>query len=163
MERFRVQYGRGLNPTSWVQVGEDATRPVRGGLLATWDTSGLSGLYTLQLVVVEDSGRLRTAAVQVTVDNETPTAEVTLPRPGQVIVGTLDDSIVLQADVADEYGVARVVFYVDGQVAGTLMEEPYSLVWQLSRSGEHAAFAEAYDLAGNSTRSPAIQFQVVRP
>ncbi len=102
MERFRVQYGRGLNPTSWVQVGEDETRPVGGGQLATWDTSGLSGLYTLQLVVVEDSGRLRTAAVQVTVDNEAPTAEITLPGPGQVIVGTVDDSLVLQADVADD-------------------------------------------------------------
>jgi len=163
MERFRVQYGRGLNPTSWVQIGQDENRPVRGGLLATWDTSALSGLYTIQLVVVDGTGRLRTDAVQVTVDNSAPAAVITLPEAGQLIVGDITESTVLQVDASDEYGVARVVFYVDGQVAATLTGESFSTTWRLSRSGEHTLYAEVFDLAGNATISPSILFVVTRP
>jgi hypothetical protein len=64
---FRLQYGRGLNPQSWVQVGDDLTAPVTDGLLGQWDTSGLDGLYVLQLQVVRTDQSLETDTVVVTV------------------------------------------------------------------------------------------------
>ncbi len=63
---YRVLVGQGLNPQEWIQVGEGNT-PVAKGLLATWDTRGLSGLYAVQLQVVRSDQRVDTAIIQVTV------------------------------------------------------------------------------------------------
>jgi membrane peptidoglycan carboxypeptidase len=65
---YRVQVGQGLNPQAWVQVGADGSVPVENGLLVDWDTSGLSGLYAVQLVVVHTDQRVETAVIQVTVN-----------------------------------------------------------------------------------------------
>jgi membrane peptidoglycan carboxypeptidase len=64
---YRIQVGQGLNPRAWIQIGSDVTVPVTNGLLAEWDTTGLSGLYAVQLVVVYEDQRVETAVVQVTV------------------------------------------------------------------------------------------------
>lgn len=64
---YRVQVGKGLNPQEWIQLGSDNPAPVEGGLLAEWDTSGLSGLYAVQLVVVRNDQVVDTAVIQVTV------------------------------------------------------------------------------------------------
>ncbi len=64
---YRVQVGKGLNPQEWIQLGEDNAAPVDGGLLAEWDTSGLSGLYAVQLVVVRTDQVVDTAVIQVTI------------------------------------------------------------------------------------------------
>jgi len=63
---YRVLVGQGLDPQEWIQVGE-GNAPVTKGLLATWDTSGLSGLYAVQLQVVRNDQRVDTAIIQVTV------------------------------------------------------------------------------------------------
>ncbi len=62
---FRLQYGQGLNPASWVLIGENVTNPVTDGILGEWDTAGLEGLYALQLVLIYEDGRIETTAVQV--------------------------------------------------------------------------------------------------
>jgi membrane carboxypeptidase/penicillin-binding protein PbpC len=64
---YRVQVGKGLNPQEWIQLGEDNHTPVDGGLLAEWDTTGLSGLYAVQLIVVRNDQVVDTAVIQVTV------------------------------------------------------------------------------------------------
>lgn len=64
---YRVQVGKGLNPQEWIQLGEDNYTPVDGGLLAEWDTTGLNGLYAVQLIVVRTDQRVDTAVIQVTV------------------------------------------------------------------------------------------------
>jgi membrane carboxypeptidase/penicillin-binding protein PbpC len=66
---YRLQYGQGLNPETWVQIGADVKSPVNGGKLAEWDTSGLQGLYALQLLVVRADHSLQTATVQVTINH----------------------------------------------------------------------------------------------
>ncbi len=66
-EYYRVQVGKGLNPQQWIQLGSDVTTPVEGGLLAEWDTKGLSGLYAVQLQVVRNDKRVDTAVIQVTI------------------------------------------------------------------------------------------------
>jgi membrane peptidoglycan carboxypeptidase len=64
---YHLQYGQGLNPETWVQIGADGNTPVKAGNLAEWDTSGLQGLYALQLLVVGKDNSLQTATVQVTI------------------------------------------------------------------------------------------------
>jgi membrane peptidoglycan carboxypeptidase len=163
LRSYRLQYGRGLNPDQWVQVGADVEHSVRGGTLGTWDTGSLSGLFTLQLIVVESSGRLRTASVPVTIDNQPPAVDVELPLEGQVITAEAGDEIVLQAGVSDEYGVAELTFFIDGQPVATILDEPWSTRWNVPASGEYEIYAEATDFAGNVTSSSTITFLIQRP
>ena len=64
---YRVQVGKGLNPQEWIQLGSDEITPVESGVLAEWDTKGLSGLYAVQLLVVRSDQIVDTAVIQVTV------------------------------------------------------------------------------------------------
>jgi membrane carboxypeptidase/penicillin-binding protein PbpC len=64
---YRLQYGQGLNPQVWYQTGNDSTTPVSDGSLGEWDTSGLNGLYVLQLQVIRLDQSLETDTVVVTV------------------------------------------------------------------------------------------------
>lgn len=64
---YRVQVGKGLNPQEWIQLGGDVNTPIEDGVLAEWDTKGLSGLYAIQLLVVRNDQVVETAVIQVTV------------------------------------------------------------------------------------------------
>ncbi|HQX00712.1 MAG TPA: hypothetical protein PLQ94_01280, partial [Anaerolineales bacterium] len=64
---YRVQVGKGLNPQEWIQLGSDVNTPIEDGVLAEWDTKGLSGLYAIQLLVVRNDQVVETAVIQVTV------------------------------------------------------------------------------------------------
>jgi membrane carboxypeptidase/penicillin-binding protein PbpC len=64
---YRVQVGKGLNPQKWIQLGGDVITPVESGVLAEWDTKGLSGLYAVQLLVVRTDQRVDMAVIQVTI------------------------------------------------------------------------------------------------
>ena len=66
-DHYRVLVGQGLNPQSWIAVGPDSSTRVEDGLLATWDTSGLSGLYAVELQVVRTDLQIDTAITQLTV------------------------------------------------------------------------------------------------
>lgn len=66
-DRYRVLVGRGINPDEWITVGNEPIDPVTDGILATWDTTGLSGLYAIQLQVLHADSRVETAIIQVTV------------------------------------------------------------------------------------------------
>jgi hypothetical protein len=66
-DHYRLLVGQGLNPQSWIVVGSDSSTRVEDGLLATWDTSGLSGLYAIELQVIRTDQRIDTAITQLTV------------------------------------------------------------------------------------------------
>jgi membrane carboxypeptidase/penicillin-binding protein PbpC len=65
---YQVLVGQGLNPKDWIQVAE-GNQPVTNGLLATWNTKGLSGLYAIQLQIIRNDQKVDTAIIQVTVSN----------------------------------------------------------------------------------------------
>jgi membrane peptidoglycan carboxypeptidase len=69
-DRYRVLVGVGLDPGQWIQVGSDSSSPVKDGLLATWDTTGLDGLYAVELQVIRSDQRVDTMVMQVTVNNK---------------------------------------------------------------------------------------------
>jgi membrane carboxypeptidase/penicillin-binding protein len=156
---YRMQYGEGLNPSRWIQVGEEVREPVQSGMLGRWDTSGLDGLYTLQLIVVDQEDQLATASVNITIDNQPPELDIILPEEGQQVEGP-SGGVVLQVDATDNYGVASVSFYVDGQLLATLSNPPYSTRWRESIMGEHSFYVEARDSAGNVSKSQTIVFDI---
>jgi membrane peptidoglycan carboxypeptidase len=163
LDFYRLQVGKGLNPLNWIQLGEDRSLPVRGGILAEWDTSELEGLYTLQLVAVQDEGQVRNALVHVTIDNEPPTGEVVFPQEGQLFTGTSTDELAVQVDAQDEFGLNRVVFYIDDNEVAELSAEPFSFRWPMQSSGKHEVYAELYDLAGNLDVTDIVTFEIRRP
>ncbi len=65
-DHYRLLVGQGLNPQSWIVIADSSTR-IEDGLLGTWDTTGLSGLYAVELQVVRTDQQIDTAITQVTV------------------------------------------------------------------------------------------------
>jgi membrane carboxypeptidase/penicillin-binding protein len=161
-EYYRLQYGRGLNPSRWIQIGEDRSTPVRDGVLGTWDTEGLNGLYTLQLVVVQSDGKIATAATYVTIDNQPPIIQLLSPESGQEYYWPEDQEVVIEVEVSEEVSLAKVVFYVDERPIETVTFPPYSSRWQLGLAGEHTIYVRAVDVAGNQAESERVRIKILR-
>ncbi len=147
---YRLQVGKGLNPTEWVQVGKDNPNPVKDGVLGQWDTSGLDGLFALQLQVVLKDQRLETCVVQLTLDSQPPQVTILHPQPDQT-VKLRDNAVVLQANASDNLALARLEYYIDNQLIGTLYQAPFTLSWQV-KPGVHKFMVKAFDLANNSSQ-----------
>lgn len=157
---YRLQFGQGLNPDRWIQIEEDREQRVWGGILGQWDTTGLSGLYTVQLVTVDAAGTVYSAAVAVTVDNQPPSAAITYPLQDQIIGDQFGDRFLVEARAQDNVEIARVSFYIDGQLVRVLSEAPYLADLPLSSPGRHTLWAIAEDVAGNFIRSDPVDFVV---
>jgi hypothetical protein len=149
LDFFRLQVGRGLNPGEWIQIGEDRTSAVTLGELGRWDSTGMDGLQTLQLVVVAQDGTLRTASVPVTVDNRAPVIEVLTPTEG--VASVAGEPVVVEARVTDEVAVAWVELLVDDKIIARIERPPYSARLARLAAGEHRISVRTADLAGNQT------------
>lgn len=147
---YRLQVGQGLNPQSWVQVGEDVQRPVRRGVLGVWDTSGSDGLFVIQLLRVNEDQRIDTTSIQVTVDNQQPTGSILLPEADQIFDAKLDAQILIQVDPNDNIGIHLVQFMINDRLIGEANQKPYTMVWS-SRPGTYKLSVIIEDIAGNQT------------
>ncbi len=159
---YRLQYGQGLNPTRWIQIGADQDRPVEGNRLGTWLTEGLNGLYTLQLLVVLNDGQVRTAALPVTLDNEPPSIELLVPSAGDRYSLGGSDELAVSVSAKDEVGLERIEFFAGGRRIGIVTSAPFTVHWELpNRTGDYEIFARAYDAAGNLAESQRIQIEII--
>jgi membrane carboxypeptidase/penicillin-binding protein PbpC len=159
-QSYQVQIGQGLNPQQWTVIGEPATAPVTGGTLAAWDTTGLSGLYAVRLLVIRTDQRVDTAILQVTVDNTPPTAEVIYPTAGQSFTYPQDDSVTFQFNAADDLALAQVELFLDNNLLNTFTQPPYAHRWD-TVPGEYTLRVRATDRAGNVTEVT-VDFTVER-
>ncbi len=163
---YRLQIGQGLYPTSFTALGPDVGTTVDANVLGTWDTRGLDGVYTLQLIVAraDPAGGppiLDTAAVPVTIDNLPPTGQLLAPAPGATIDSSQNETVVLQPQVSDNLSVARVVFYADEREFATATAAPYSTRWPIKGAvGEHTFFIRVYDGAGNFVQSERLTITI---
>ena len=132
-QSYRLEFGLGLNPPAWSRLGGEHYNQVGEGVLEFWDVSGLDGLYTLRLIVNRGSGP-RTASVQVTVDNISPTVTLLHPEDGAVYVMEDDEWVRVSAEATDEWAMDRVEFYLDGKLFGTSTVPPYSQKWTIAMS-----------------------------
>jgi membrane peptidoglycan carboxypeptidase len=155
LDYYRLQVGRGLNPTRWTQIGSDSESRAWGGVLAKWDTSALSGLYTLQLVAVLQNGQIISAAAPVTIDNQPPAVAIRRPTAGAEITGGLT----VEVDVEDDSMIDWVDVYLDGRKRARLREAPYAWEGSTLAAGEHVIQVRAADIAGNQGESALLQVQ----
>ena len=131
---YRLEYGPGLNPDSWSLIGGDHHHQVDNGPLEFWDVTGLDGLYTLRLTVVEHNQQIHEYATQLTVDNVPPQVVISYPEDEQVYVMEDEEWISTQADAVDNFSMDRVDFYLDNQLLGTATVPPYNKRWTIVMS-----------------------------
>jgi len=85
---YKVEYGRGADPSDWHIVGSTHPEPIIDGVLAQWDTTSLpDGVYTLRLQAVKMDGNYdQSFAREIVIANkratETPTSAAA-PEPTQ--------------------------------------------------------------------------------
>ena len=120
------------------------------------------GSHAITAKAYDAAGNVATSAVvNVTVpDTIAPTVSITSPAAGTSVSGTF----VAQATAADNVGVAKVEFYLDGvlKTTDTTGPSPYSGSISLTgvAAGTHSLTAKAYDAAGNVTTSAAVSLTV---
>ena len=144
---YILQAGAGVNPHEWTTIAQ-GNSPVANGKLGEWDTAGLSGLYTLQLLVAARDGSLRSQSLQVTVDNEPPRVAFGSPRAGEKVKFRRGGYLIVRAEVEDDLRLASVSLSVDGKPFGTLVAPPYIFAVPMHR-GQIRLRLTATDAAGN--------------
>lgn len=116
--------------------------------------------YAVAYDIDGDSGMSQT--VTVTVDALAPTVEIVSPADGDTVSG----AIIVEASAADNTGVERVEFRVDGGTRHTDSSGPpwtYTLDSTLFDNGGHTLQALARDVVGRVGLGPAITVTVDNP
>jgi hypothetical protein len=153
MQYYQLSYGQGINPSQWIQIGQQQTTFQRGATLGQWDTAGLSGLYNISLTVVRSDSSRESRTVQVTVDNTPPPIRLSAGEPGKVYRWPTDQQVSLTAEVQDDYSINRVEFFHNGQRLGADESWPYGFDWNITRTGTETFSAVAIDAVGNQSNA----------
>jgi len=142
--------GCSVTPSGWTGTsGSQST-----GNLTT------SRTYTLSCTGVAGSA---TDSVQVNVfpqgDTQNPTVSIIDPGNGSLLKG---NSVPVAATAADNVGVSRVDFLVDGNLRTSDTSSPYQYIWDttLDQSTAHSLTARAFDAAGNNQLSSPVSVTV---
>jgi hypothetical protein len=155
---YKVGYGQGTDPSAWVAINGQVTTPVRGGILAVWNTNDLpEGSYTLRLTLVGKAGQVRRYNVPVVIERSKPKVRLASPATGARF--TAGDPVTLIADVSAPQGLAGVEFYVDKVRVAVAYNPPYQYVWT-ARPGEHSLDAIAYSPYGRTATSDPVTIVV---
>ncbi len=107
-----------------------------------------------------DAARAVSAAMAVvgTADATPPVAEILAPTATQIVRG----EVAVQADAADDTAVVAVELMVDDVVVARSENAPHTFVWdsRAVRDGMHRLVVCAWDAAGNSSLSVAVEVSV---
>ncbi|MEK9162547.1 MAG: Ig-like domain-containing protein, partial [Chloroflexota bacterium] len=144
---FKLQFGPGLNPTKWTQIGDDRKEKIENDELGKWNTTGLNGLYTIQLVALKLDQTFAVSTMQVTVDNTPPNVKLLAPTDNQEFQ-IKDESIIIQPDAKDNLSLSFVEIYVDDKKVATNTVAPFTTRWKMT-AGKHVIYVKAIDAAGN--------------
>lgn len=138
-----------------VSLGTDSSSPYS----VHWNTTtAANGAHTLTATATDSTGNSASAQVTVTVNNfadtTAPTVAITSPTSGASINRTVSVSV----NTADNIGVVKVELYVDGKLTATSTTAPFTTKWnaQKAAAGAHSLICKAYDAAGNGNASAAV-------
>ncbi|CAH2031411.1 Ig-like domain-containing protein [Trichlorobacter ammonificans] len=129
----------------------------------TW--SPAAGSYSLSAKAFDAAGNVgQSSTVSVTVasapaaDTTAPTVAITSPANNAVVNGTVQNTVA----VADNVGVTKVEYYVNGGLdySSTTAPFSYSVATTVAHNGTYTMYAKAYDAAGNVKQSSTITFTI---
>jgi len=145
----RLQYGMGLNPGSWIQIGPEITTPSFFMRLSTWDTTDLEdGIYALQLVLIQERQQIEKVSLVVSVDNTPPLMIFTTDLAGRQIPFQPGEEILFGVGFENNSEIDQVDFYLNGDLLSSRKVAPYIVPWSLV-PGEYELQIIAQDQAGN--------------
>jgi thermitase len=131
-----------------------------------WNTTSWpNGSYSLVATATDAAGNTASTSRSVTINNANVSVSDTTP-PTVAITSPLSGAITgvatLTATAADNVGITKVQYYLDGALVGTATASPYSVKLNTKKvsSGAHSLLAKAYDAAGNVGTSGVVQVAV---
>ncbi len=136
---YRVEFGEGINPAGWAQIGSTHGEQVGEGPLEVWDTTPYNGLYSLRVVVTRGDGSTKEGVIQVTADNQAPRVRIEAPAEGERFITEDNEWISITANATDDWAMDRVDFYLNGRKIGSSTVAPYSRRWDLQLLGQNSA------------------------
>lgn len=88
-----------------------------------------------------------------------PKVSILFPTDG----ATVRDSVIIKSTVADNDGISKVEFYVDGEFLASVKNEPFEVIWNTKQTtnGEHNLQCKAIDNSNNETLSNIVKVLVV--
>jgi hypothetical protein len=124
-----------------------------------------NGNHTLLAKAYDAAGNVGTATATVNVDNgssDTTPPTVSLTSPANNSSYSSAQSVSNSATAYDNIGVTKVEFYDGTKLLGADTTSPYSYSWPITgaNNGAHSLTAKAYDAAGNSKASAAVNVTV---
>lgn len=150
-------------PAGWSGSDSPALLSIDAGASAsaTWTitsaASAAQASYAVTTSVYDTAATSSASSAQGTyvvtaLDTTPPTVAVTAPSNGAMLKGS---KVSVAAAAADNVGVAKVEFLVNGVLTATDTSAPYSFNWNLRKvsTGAHSLTAKATDAAGNSASS----------
>ncbi len=146
---YRIEFGPGLEPAEWTQIGPEHGNQVENNVLEFLDTTTLAeGLYTLRLSVQQGDGSVRQWTNQVTIDNTPPSVVISYPSADQVYVMEDDEQVNVNALANDLLAMERVEFYRDGVKFAESTVAPYNERWKIAMQNVSVDGAEASNWPG---------------
>ncbi|MGB2713484.1 MAG: Ig-like domain-containing protein [Vicinamibacterales bacterium] len=129
---------------------------------ATWNNVP-AGTYDLTAVATDNGGAATTSSTaRVTVNaptNQSPSVSITSPTNGASY--TAPATVTVNANATDADGtVTRVDFYRGSTLIASDTTSPYSVTWSSAPAGTYALTAVAFDNAGASASSAAVNITV---
>lgn len=131
----------------------------------SWNTDLLAaGTYTLQVKAYDAAGNVAqsgTVSVSVVKDVTIPSVSLSAPVNNASVSGT----VAVNATAADNLGVSRVDFHVNGALRFSSNVSPYKYNWNTATdtNGSCALTAKAYDAVGNMGQSSTVTVTVNNP
>jgi len=157
----RLQYGMGLNPGSWIQIGPEISTPSFFTRLGYWDTTDLEdGIYALQLVLIQERQQIEKTSVVVSVDNTSPSMTFITDLAGGEISFREGDEILFEVEFENNSEIDQVEFYLNGDLLSSRKVAPYLVPWSMV-PGEFELLITAQDQAGNTVEYSAL-FKVLQ-
>ena len=132
--------------------GSRTVAPYKMGWNSKLKADGPHTLYTIAYDAANNAGTSPTLTFST--DNTAPT--------GACSETGAKGAVFLIANPADNVGVTKVVFYLDGVLYGTKTAAPYKMGWNsaLGANGSHTLSATAYDAAGNAGSLAPVTFTI---
>jgi penicillin-binding protein 1C len=130
---YRVEFGPGLDPGQWTQIGPEHGNQIENGTLEFLDTTILGeGLYTMRLSVLQGDGNVRQWSTQFTVDNTPPSVVISDPQPNRLFVVGENEQINVNATANDNWAMERVEFYRNGEKFAESTVSPHNERWRIT-------------------------------
>jgi len=128
---YRVEYGQGLEPQAWTQIGPEHGEEVNNGVLERFDTTALAeGTYTIRLTVNREDG-VKEWRTPITIDNSPPNVIISEPKPDRLYVMEDSGQININVLVDDTWAVDRVEYFVNNSRFVLSTVAPYNERWRI--------------------------------